>query len=188
MEILQKENIFVMTDTRAITQDIRPLKVGLLNLMPLKEDTELQILRMLSNTPLQIDVIFVNVSSHESKNTSTSHLNKFYETFEDLFENQSVKVTDEVLEQYSKGWTRPALYKDISKFDIHDRVNYSVKKSMLKINEEKTIVKLKLTIDNKYGSVMDYFEIFLSRMLLCKKSAQKLGVKFALIINGQKMM
>lgn len=63
---------------------------------------------------------------------------------------------------------------DISKFDIHDRVNYSVKKSTLKINEEKTIVKLKLTVDTKFGSVMDYFEIFMTRMALCRKAAEKL--------------
>lgn len=83
-EILESENIFVMDELRATHQDIRPLKVGLLNLMPLKEETELQILRSLSNTPLQVDVIFVNVSSHESKNTSTSHLNKFYVPFKDI--------------------------------------------------------------------------------------------------------
>ena len=82
--ILEQENIFVMDESRAMEQDIRPLKIGLLNLMPLKEDTELQILRMLSNTPLQVDVIFVNVSSHVSKNTSTSHLNKFYVSFKDI--------------------------------------------------------------------------------------------------------
>ena len=83
-EILERENIFVMDEKRVTSQDIRPLKVGLLNLMPLKEDTELQILRSLSNTPLQVDVIFVNVSSHESKNTSTSHINKFYVPFKDI--------------------------------------------------------------------------------------------------------
>ncbi len=83
-EILEQENIFVMDEMRATKQDIRPLKVGLLNLMPLKEDTELQILRSLSNTPLQVDVTFVNVSSHESKNTSTSHINKFYVPFENI--------------------------------------------------------------------------------------------------------
>lgn len=80
-EILEQENIFVMDEKRAMQQDIRPLKVGILNLMPLKEDTELQILRSLSNTPLQVDVTFVHVSSHESKNTSMSHLNKFYVPF-----------------------------------------------------------------------------------------------------------
>ena len=83
-EILERENIFVMDENRATTQDIRPLKVGLLNLMPLKEDTELQILRSLSNTPLQVDVVFVNVSSHVSKNTSTSHINKFYVSFKEI--------------------------------------------------------------------------------------------------------
>ena len=67
-----------------IYQDIRPIRIGLLNLMPLKEDTELQILRSLSNTPLQVDVVFVRVDSHASKNTSTSHLNKFYESFRDI--------------------------------------------------------------------------------------------------------
>ncbi len=83
-EILEQENIFVMDEHRAMHQDIRPIKIGLLNLMPLKEDTELQILRSLSNTPLQVDVVFVNVSSHQSKNTSTSHLNKFYVPFKDI--------------------------------------------------------------------------------------------------------
>ena len=83
-EILERENIFVMDEFRATHQDIRPIRIGLLNLMPLKEDTELQILRSLSNTPLQVDVIFVNVSSHESKNTPTSHLNKFYQTFKEV--------------------------------------------------------------------------------------------------------
>ena len=83
-EILEQENIFVMDEHRATHQDIRPIRIGLLNLMPLKEDTELQILRSMSNTPLQVDVVFVNVSSHESKNTSTSHLNKFYQPFREI--------------------------------------------------------------------------------------------------------
>ena len=78
--------------------------------------------------------------------------------------------------------------KDMSIFDIHDRVNYSVKKSQLKINEEKTIVKLKLQIDTKFGSVMDYFEIFMGRMLLCRKAAQTLGLQFKLIINEQQVI
>ena len=77
---------------------------------------------------------------------------------------------------------------DASCFDIHDRVNYSVKKSVLKINEEHTIVKLKLNVDTKYGSVMDYFEIFLGRMILCRKAAEKLGMEFKLIINEQQLI
>lgn len=79
--ILEQENIFVMDETRAMNQNIRPLKIGILNLMPLKEDTELQILRSLSNTPLQLDITFITVSTHESKNTAQSHINKFYEPF-----------------------------------------------------------------------------------------------------------
>lgn len=77
---------------------------------------------------------------------------------------------------------------DISTFDIHDRVNYSVEKSVLKINEEKTLVKLKLSVDTKYGSVMDYFEIFMGRMILCRKAAEKLGLHFKLIINEQQLI
>lgn len=80
-EILERENIFVMDENRAVHQDIRPLQIAILNLMPLKEDTELQLLRSLSNTPLQVDVTFMVPASHESKNTSTSHLNKFYVEF-----------------------------------------------------------------------------------------------------------
>ena len=77
-----------MDETRAVHQDIRPLKIMILNLMPLKEETELQLLRSLSNTPLQIDVTCLTMNSHESKNTSTSHLNKFYLHFQDVKENK----------------------------------------------------------------------------------------------------
>lgn len=77
---------------------------------------------------------------------------------------------------------------EFSQFDIHDRVNYSVRKSVLKINEEHSIVKLKLLIDTKYGSVMDYFEIFLNRMILCRKAAERLGLSFKLIINEQQLI
>ena len=83
-EILEKENIFVMDEIRAQHQDIRPLQILILNLMPLKEETELQILRCLSNSPLQVDVTFMMVSSHSPKNTSLSHLNKFYVHFDDI--------------------------------------------------------------------------------------------------------
>ena len=83
-EILEKENIFVMDENRAIHQDIRPIQILILNLMPLKEETELQLLRSLSNTPLQVDVSFMMVKSHTSKNTATSHLNKFYQYFDQV--------------------------------------------------------------------------------------------------------
>lgn len=77
---------------------------------------------------------------------------------------------------------------DISTFDIHDRVNYSVKESVLKINEAHTIVKLKLTVDTHYSSVMDYFEIFLKRMTMCRRAADKLGLTFKLMINEQSLI
>lgn len=73
-------------------------------------------------------------------------------------------------------------------FDIHDRVNYSVEKSLLKINEAHTLIKLKLTVDTHYSSVMDYFEIFLERMMLCRKAAETLGLRFQLMINEQSLM
>ena len=82
--VLEWENIFMMDEKRALSQDIRPLEILILNLMPIKEDTETQLLRALSNTPLQVDVTFMMVKTHESKNTSASHLNKFYCYFDDV--------------------------------------------------------------------------------------------------------
>ncbi len=73
-------------------------------------------------------------------------------------------------------------------FDIHDRVNYSVKSALLKINGDRTRIKLKLEVDTHFGSVMDYFEIFLQRMILCRKAAEKLGLEFKLIINEQQLI
>ncbi len=87
-EQLENENIFVMDETRAIHQDIRPLKVCILNLMPLKEDTELQLLRSFSNTPLQIDLTFLMVKSHIPQNTSVNHLNRFYTSFDEIKEQK----------------------------------------------------------------------------------------------------
>lgn len=87
-EKLENENIFVVDENRALHQDIRPLQICILNLMPVKEDTELQLLRALSNTPLQVDVTFMKMNSHVSLNTSANHLNKFYNTFDELKENK----------------------------------------------------------------------------------------------------
>ncbi len=83
-KILEEENIFMMDETRAMHQDIRPLQIAILNLMPLKEDTEVQLLRSMSNTPLQLDVTFLTTSSYVGHNTATSHLDKFYQTFADV--------------------------------------------------------------------------------------------------------
>ena len=85
--VLESENIFVMTQDRASTQDIRPLKIGILNLMPTKIVTETQLLRCLSNTPLQIEVDLIITASHVAKNTPEDHLLKFYQTFEQIKDN-----------------------------------------------------------------------------------------------------
>lgn len=82
--VLEDENIFIMDETRAIHQDIRPLRIAILNLMPLKEDTEVQILRSLSNTPLQVDVTLLATASYVGKNTASSHLDQFYLTFDEV--------------------------------------------------------------------------------------------------------
>ena len=84
-------------------------------------------------------------------------------------------------------WTR-VRNKDIATFDIHDRVNYSVKKSDLVIDEAKTHVTLILTVDTAFCAVMDYFEIFMGRMILCRKAAEKLGLTFKLVINEQQLL
>lgn len=85
---LEIENIFVMSNMRADTQDVRPLKIIILNLMPTKEETETQLLRLLSNTPLQVDVEFLQVATHKAKNVSKSHLDKFYYTFNEIKDNR----------------------------------------------------------------------------------------------------
>ena len=77
---------------------------------------------------------------------------------------------------------------DIATFDIHDRVNYSVKDSHLTISDDKTNIVLELTVDTQYGSVMDYFEIFMQRMILCRKAAACFGLQFRLIINDQQLV
>lgn len=82
--VLNNENIFVMTHSDAIHQDIRPLKIAIVNLMPKKIETETQILRLLSNTPIQVDVELIQMASHVAKNTSIKHLTKFYKTFDDV--------------------------------------------------------------------------------------------------------
>ena len=102
-EQLEYENIFVMDENRAIHQEIRPLQVVILNLMPVKQDTELQLLRALSNTPLQVDVTFLMMMTHESMNTSKSHLNRFYTTFDEIKNRHydGMIITGAPLEQIS---------------------------------------------------------------------------------------
>jgi homoserine O-succinyltransferase len=88
IKTLSEENIFVMSETRAAHQDIRPLKIIILNLMPLKIETETHILRLLSNTPLQVEVDFLRTETHESKNTSAEHLESFYRKFDQVKQNK----------------------------------------------------------------------------------------------------
>lgn len=83
-EVLQSENIFVITETRAITQDIRPLRIALLNLMPTKIVTETQLSRLLGNTPLQVELELLKTATHKAKNTSEEHMISFYRTFEEV--------------------------------------------------------------------------------------------------------
>lgn len=82
--VIEKENIFIMDETRAISQDIRPLEIGLVNLMPLKNETEIQMLRSLSNTPIQLNMTFIAVSGHVTKNTPVTHLQQFYKIFDEV--------------------------------------------------------------------------------------------------------
>ena len=88
IELLRKENIFVIDETRAAHQDIRPLKLVILNLMPLKITTETDLLRLLSNTPLQVEIDFLKICGHEHKNTSAEHMQTFYTTFDKIKENK----------------------------------------------------------------------------------------------------
>ncbi|MFQ8893017.1 MAG: homoserine O-acetyltransferase MetA [Clostridium sp.] len=87
-EVLENEHIFVMNENRALTQDIRPLKIVILNLMPTKVATETQILRCLANTPLQIEIDLLQTTTHKSKNVSEEHMLAFYQTFDDIKDNK----------------------------------------------------------------------------------------------------
>ena len=101
---------------------------------------------------------------------------------------QKEQKTTEKLRISSESHFGMCIVRDAASFDIHDRVNYSVTKSELKINEAHTLIKLKLSVDTHYSSVMDYFEIFLQRMVLCRKAAEKLGLQFKLMINEQQLI
>ena len=125
VKTLNNENIFVMTETRAITQDIRPLKILLLNLMPKKIETETQISRLLGNSPLQVDLEFLHTKSHVSKNTSAEHLFTFYKTFED--------VRGRTADAYTVSWENTYyLY-------MENVLNYPVKRSYLTKDDQAAV-------------------------------------------------
>lgn len=111
IDVLENENIFVMTEKRAITQDIRPLKVLILNLMPTKIVTETQILRKLSNTPLQLEVAFLQTVTYESQHIDKSHLDEFYATFDEIKDNHydGLIITGAPLENFQ--------YEDVDYWD-----------------------------------------------------------------------
>lgn len=111
IEILKKENIFVMDNTRATNQDIRPLRIVILNLMPLKITTETDLIRLLSNTPLQIEIDFMKLKSHTPKNTPIEHMLMFYRDFEAMRNEKydGMIITGAPIEQYD--------YKDVAYWD-----------------------------------------------------------------------
>ena len=131
-----------------------------------------QILRDLGVPPVELASVVTAIANHdESVGVPVSHL-----------------AAALILADKSDVRRSRVRNQDKATFDIHDRVNYSVKQAALKINEDRTIIKLKIHIDTKYGSIMDYFEIFLERMTLCRRAAQKLGLQFKLIINEQVLL
>ena len=87
-QVLKDENIFVMTERRARIQEIRPLKIAILNLMPTKEVTETQLLRLIGNSPLQIDITLLRTASYQARNVSSAHLDTFYKTFDEVRDNK----------------------------------------------------------------------------------------------------
>lgn len=130
------------------------------------------ILRNLDFTPLELATIVTAIANHdESIGVPVDHV-----------------AAALILADKSDVRRSRVRNQDKSSFDIHDRVNYSVKQTILKINEDRTNIKLKMHIDTKYGSIMDYFEIFLHRMTLCRRAANKLGLEFKLIINEQTLL
>lgn len=103
VDILKKENIFVMDESRATQQDIRPLRLVILNLMPLKITTETDLIRLLSNTPLQVEITFMKISSHTSKNTPIEHMQAFYTDYEKLKKEKfdGMIITGAPVEQFA---------------------------------------------------------------------------------------
>ena len=116
VDILKKENIFVMDDTRAHTQDIRPLKIVILNLMPLKITTETDLIRLLSNTPLQIDITFMKLKSHTPKNTPIEHMMMFYKDFDKIEKEKfdGMIITGAPVENYE--------YEEVTYWDESKRI------------------------------------------------------------------
>ena len=162
IDLLKKENIFVMDDTRATSQDIRPLKIVILNLMPLKITTETDLIRLLSNTPLQMDISFMKLKSHTPKNTPIEHMLMFYKDFDEMadekfdgmiitgapvenFEFEDVTYWDEITQifKWAKTHVTSTLYicwaAQAGLYYHYGIPKYSLKKKMFGIFQQKPI-------------------------------------------------
>lgn len=173
VKILNNENIFVMTETRAITQDIRPLKILLLNLMPKKIETETQLSRLLGNSPLQVELVLMHTKSHMSKNTSKEHLLAFYNTFDDVKDMNfdGMIITGAPVEQLDfeqvEYWDELCNIMEWSKTHVHSTLHicwgaqaglyyhYGVKKIPLK---EKLFGVFKHQVDYKHSILFRGFD------------------------------
>lgn len=172
-KVLTEENIFVMTETRAIAQDIRPLKILLLNLMPKKIDTETQLARLLGNTPLQVELELIHTRSHQSKNTSEQHLLSFYKTFDEVCDRtfDGMIITGAPVEQMPfeevEYWEELCEIMEWSKTHVHSTFHicwgaqaglyyhFGIQKHML---EEKLFGIFKHTLDKKTSILFRGFD------------------------------
>lgn len=188
-KVLEKENIFVMTEKRASSQDIRPLKIAIVNLMPTKEATETQLLRLLGNTPLQIDISLVRMEDHESTHVSSDHLERFYIPSSEVFKNKydGMIITGAPVEQMPfeqvDYWSELCKIMDYAKENVYSTLyicwgaqaglyhNYGIPKQSL---NEKMFGVLKNHITVKSDSLLrgfdDIFPVPTSRHTTIKKS------------------
>lgn len=187
-KVLESENIFVMTDTRAVSQDIRPLKIAIVNLMPTKVTTETQLLRLLGNTPLQIEISLVQMENHISKNVGAEHLAKFYINSSDVFKQKfdGMIITGAPVEQLNfekvDYWNDLCKIMDFAKTNVFSTLyicwgaqaglyhlfgipKYSLEKKMFGIFENRCIIKS----DPLLRGFDDFFPIPQSRHTTIKK-------------------
>lgn len=187
-KVLESENIFVMTDTRAVSQDIRPLKIAIVNLMPTKVTTETQLLRLLGNTPLQIEISLVQMENHISKNVGAEHLEKFYINSSDVFKQKfdGMIITGAPVEQLNfekvDYWNDLCKIMDFAKTNVFSTLyicwgaqaglyhlfgipKYSLEKKMFGIFENRCIIKS----DPLLRGFDDFFPIPQSRHTTIKK-------------------
>ena len=169
VKTLTEENIFVMTETRAITQDIRPLKIVLLNLMPTKIDTETQFSRLLGNTPLQIELELIHTKTHKSKNISEEHMLAFYKTFDDIKDQNfdGMIITGAPVEQME--------FEDVTYWDELCEIIISELKNILLV---KSFLEFSLT---QLSASLQFFSEVLTTCLWCLiQGTQQLSLRIFL--------